>query len=80
MSEKTNSEAVPLAIADRLIVRLFCGHCGDASDKTVAQLLTSTHPIACDICDAHIDLDSADNKPLVDQAFEVLERSVAPDG
>lgn len=58
-------------------MRLFCGHYDEVSDKTVGQLLTSTHPIACDVCDAHIDLDSPDNKPLVDEAFEALEHSIA---
>ena len=80
MSEKTKDAKVPLTAAERLIVRLFCGHCGDVSDKTLAQLLTTPHPAACDICDCHIDLESPDNKPLVDEAFEALERSIARSG
>jgi hypothetical protein len=77
MTETTRNEKAPLTTAERLIVRLFCGHCGDISDKTLAQLLTSTHPIACDVCDSHIDLESPDNKSLVDEAFQALERSIA---
>ena len=80
MSGKTNDIGVPFTAAERLIVRLICGHCGLASDKPAALLLARAHPIACDTCDSHIDLDSPDNKALVEGAFDLLERIAARDG